>query len=65
MATKTMHVCIYTEIHTKLRKIAYEKHISITKVASDILKEALEKEEKIEQLIKDGEIKRAKQNKKK
>jgi len=60
MATKTMHVCIYTEIHKKLRKLAYEKHISITKAASDFLKEALEKEEKIEQLIKDGEIKRAK-----
>ena len=43
---KTKHVLVYPYIHKELRKIAFEKETSITKIASNLLIEILELEDK-------------------
>ena len=43
---KTKHILVYPYIHKRLRKIAFEKETSITKVASELLIEILELEDR-------------------
>ncbi len=45
---KTQPILVYKEIHKRLRKYAFEKNTSITKMASKIVKEFLELEDEKE-----------------